>query len=213
MFQSYLILGQKEATAQKTLELLRTFGTNFAANSPDISFVEPVKKVTGIGQIRDVKSTIHQKPLVLPFKFVIFKQAQTLNKEAQNALLKILEEPPQSAIVILEATDKSRFLPTVLSRLAIIRVETARVAEGQSLLEIDETELLESLSSIDNPIDWLDNQMILLTKELKTQVKKGRKENFQKVKLALELCKESKSMIESNVNPTFVLASLVLNLN
>lgn len=213
MFQSYLILGQKEATAKKTLDLLKNLGANFAVNSPDISFIEPDKKVTSIGEVRGVKKTIHQKPFILPFKFVIFRQAQTLNKEAQNALLKLLEEPPQSAIIILEATDKSRFLPTVLSRLVTIWAETARETEGESLLKIDDLQLLQSLSSIKNPTNWLDNQMIILSEEIKTQITNGVKVNFPKVKQALELCKESKGMIESNVNPTFVLANLVLSLN
>lgn len=213
MLQSFLILGHPDQRRHKSLELLKSYGSKFSKNSPDITLVTPIKKTTTIGQIREIKSQIHQKPLRLPFKFVILEDACTLNKEAQNALLKILEEPPSHAIIILEAGDKSGLLPTILSRVATLWAKSPMLRPtDESLLDLDESALLAQIGAIDNAEKWLDDQIIALYEQLNKYVKgKITAPKFSQITTAIENCKEAKKLIIANVNPKFVLISLVLS--
>ncbi|MDP1688722.1 MAG: hypothetical protein Q8L47_01150 [bacterium] len=76
----------------------------------------------GIDIVREIKNYISQKPLKSKKRTVIVLGAQELTREAQNAILKILEDAPQSALIILIATSIERLLPTIISRLQKIYI-------------------------------------------------------------------------------------------
>lgn len=214
MIQSFLIIGNTQSSREETIKLLASLKSVYALNSPDITIVQPTKNTTTIEQVRQVRGHINQRPVSLPYKYVIFQDAHTLNKEAQNALLKTLEEPPASAVIILEATDKSMFLPTILSRVAIIwSQKPSDTISSKPFVEIGTEALLGEIGSIDNPKDWLDQQMISLSKKLENGLSGKAEQNFAQITEAIENCKEAKKMIEASVNPKFVLANLVLNSN
>jgi len=85
----------------------------------DVSIIEPEKPV-GIGDIRDVQKKLYLKPLQSPKKAVILDATTGITVDAQNALLKSLEEPPDNTIIILIAKDKESVLPTIISRCKLI---------------------------------------------------------------------------------------------
>jgi len=70
----------------------------------------------GIDEIRALKEGIEIVPLRAKYKVYIIDESHQLTKEASNALLKILEEPPKHAIFILCTTEFQRMLPTIISR-------------------------------------------------------------------------------------------------
>ena len=70
----------------------------------------------GIDQIRDLKEKIKFSPIVADYKVYIIDEVHMMTKEAFNALLKILEEPPSYAIFILATTEPHKVPETVLSR-------------------------------------------------------------------------------------------------
>jgi len=70
----------------------------------------------GIDEIRALKEGIEIVPLKAKYKVYIIDEAHQLTKEASNALLKILEEPPKHAIFILCTTEFQKMLPTIISR-------------------------------------------------------------------------------------------------
>jgi len=212
MIQSFLILGDPEKSRDETIILLKSFESTFAANSPDITIVAPVKNTTSIDQVRQIKGHINQKPVSLPYKFIIFENAHTLNKEAQNALLKTLEEPPPNAIIIMESTDRSFFLPTILSRVALVwaKKQTAKISNPIPFTNLNTESLLGEIGSIDNPKNWLDSQMIILFRELEDGLSGKSQLNVAQITSTIENCKEAKKMIDANVNPKFVLANLAL---
>lgn len=211
MIQSFLIVGPADNRRIETVKLLKSLGSTYAINSPDITVMGPVKNTTTIAQVRQVTGQICQRPVVLAHKFVIFEQAETLNKEAQNALLKTLEEPPASAVIVLEASDKSMLLPTILSRVTIIWAEKQNSSSlPKPFIDLDTSTLLEEIAAVDNPKDWLDQQMIALFKNLENSLNEKSAQNLTQFTQALENCKEAKKMIDANVNPKFVLANLAL---
>ena len=70
----------------------------------------------GIDEIRDLRDRVNYAPNQARYKVYIIDEVHMLTKEASNALLKTLEEPPPYVIFILATTEAHKVLPTVLSR-------------------------------------------------------------------------------------------------
>ncbi len=87
-----------------------------ADNHPDIIRIKPSGVFIKIDQIRRLCQTIAMKPYEARMRVVLISDAQAMNPAAGNALLKVLEEPPEGTILILEATHTSDLLPTIVSR-------------------------------------------------------------------------------------------------
>lgn len=86
-------------------------------NHPDLINVVKTKTVVGIDDVKDqLINTIVMAPYKSEYKIYVIDEAETMKAEAQNALLKTLEEPPEYAVIILLTTAKDRLLPTVISR-------------------------------------------------------------------------------------------------
>ncbi len=80
--------------------------------------ISPDEKGTlGIDSIREVKNFLWQKPIYSAYRTVIIDGGEFLTDEAQNALLKVAEEPPPSALILLLIDDPERLRPTLQSRL------------------------------------------------------------------------------------------------
>jgi DNA polymerase-3 subunit delta' len=75
------------------------------------------KDSIGIDAIREVKDFLWQKPAVSARRTLIIDDAELLTTEAQNALLKVTEEPPVSSLLIIITSDIEGLLPTIASRL------------------------------------------------------------------------------------------------
>lgn len=88
---------------------------------PDIIMVSPEKKEIGIGQIRDLQHQLILTPHFVSQKVVIIDNAETLNAEAQNCLLKTLEEPPGDAIFILLTHLPEVLFGTIRSRCEVLK--------------------------------------------------------------------------------------------
>ncbi len=71
----------------------------------------------GIDEIRNIKESVRSAPLQSKYKVFIIDEVHMLTKDAFNALLKTLEEPPAHVIFILATTEPYKILPTVLSRV------------------------------------------------------------------------------------------------
>lgn len=109
---------------------------------PDVSFVEPDSgaktPVIKVEQIRQIAATAYILPSEASRKVYILRQADSMNFNAQNAFLKLLEEPPQSAAFVLAAANPVALLPTVRSRCELLREnaeEAAQSEEGQRQAE------------------------------------------------------------------------------
>ncbi|MFH0724960.1 MAG: DNA polymerase III subunit delta' [Pseudomonadota bacterium] len=92
-----------------------------ADSHPDIIRIEPAGQYIRIAQIRELLGTLAMKPYEAKLRVVIISDAHAMNPEAGNALLKILEEPPESTILILTASGTADLLPTIVSRCQQIR--------------------------------------------------------------------------------------------
>lgn len=217
VFQSYLIAGPEEEAMRETEKLAQVFKINIHdKSSPDLFIISPQKAYISIDQIRDLKRHIFQKPVLSKFKFVIIKKAHKLTPEAQNALLKILEEPPRQAIIVLEAQDKHQLLPTIKSR--VITKETTYTKTLTSKINILEeknlVKSLEDVTQIENAEKWLDEQLVSLHNLLLETIQKDKNDkSSDKLVRAIQKCRETKEMIQANVNPKFALVNLIFSLH
>jgi DNA polymerase-3 subunit delta' len=89
-----------------------------AGMHPDILQVSlpEKKKAISISQIREIGLLLTAKPNEAQKRMVLIEDADKMNVQAQNALLKMLEEPPENTFFILTATHTPPLLPTILSR-------------------------------------------------------------------------------------------------
>lgn len=85
-------------------------------NHPDFMQIEPDGNNIKIEQIRFMQQKIAEKPIISKNKVYIINNADSMTKEAQNSLLKTLEEPPEYAVIILVASNESNLLNTIKSR-------------------------------------------------------------------------------------------------
>ena len=94
-------------------------------NHPDIRYVSHEKPNTiSVEDIRQqINNDIVIKPYASEYKIYIMDEAEKMNKAAQNALLKTIEEPPQYAILFLLTTNAAGFLPTILSRCVTLELK------------------------------------------------------------------------------------------
>jgi len=85
-------------------------------NFPDLERIEPEGQYIKIEQIRELTRHFAFRPVSGRYRVSILRQAERMTEEAANAFLKTLEEPPQGNILILNVTEPSNLLPTIVSR-------------------------------------------------------------------------------------------------
>lgn len=104
-------------------------------NSPDVIYVTHEKTVVSVDDIREqLSDTISTRPYISKKKIYIVDDAEKMNNQAQNALLKTLEEPPDYAVIILLSKNAWSFLPTVLSRCVKLSMKPLLMEEVQAYL-------------------------------------------------------------------------------
>ncbi len=104
---------------------------------PHLKTVVPTKGSIGIDEIRQILQFLQLKTAghAQIRRVVIVEDADTMTIEAQNALLKTLEEPPQDTVVILTAGSKLGLRPTILSRVQKVEILPVSLSEAQNYLE------------------------------------------------------------------------------
>ena len=151
-------------------------------NNPDFFTIEPEGNVVKIDQIRDMQKNILEKPITSSKKVYIINNAETMTKEAQNCLLKTLEEPQEFITIILIASNENNILPTVKSRCTkiffqnledydiinyinenfnniFLENDMLKLCEGsisKAKLIIQKIDLLNSIKNVVNEIELID---------------------------------------------------------
>ncbi len=103
---------------------------------PDVVTVdEPGKKTVTVEMIRRARADVWVKPNEGLRKVYVIPRAMDMNAAAQNALLKVIEEPPDYAAFLLLSESAERLLPTIRSRSVLLRLSPLSEAEGMAELE------------------------------------------------------------------------------
>lgn len=141
-------------------------------------------------------------------KKYIFLCGSTFRKEAQNSLLKILEEPPKNVVFIIITNSKSSLLPTIYSRLPYKYLKKS-ILKNESILDINKLDLKDIYNFLK------DNQKISKQEAKEIVESILMKVNNQKIKLShkeLDFFSKSIKLLELNSRPINVLTTLLLSL-
>lgn len=120
-----------------------------AGTHPDIWTVAPEdgKKNITVAQIRSLRSEAYVKPHMSARRVFIIDMADTMNEQAQNALLKVLEEPPGSVLFILIAENKAALLDTVISRCTVLSLSPPEITAAEKYMAANTNYTAEQISA------------------------------------------------------------------
>ncbi len=122
MIARILISKSPTSLKEKINNILASHLKGVSISHPDVLYFSEESKL-GIDQSKQIIEYLSLKPYSAKGRTVILEDAGNLTTEAQNALLKTLEELPEEALFILGADSDANFLPTVLSRCEIVTLE------------------------------------------------------------------------------------------
>ena len=108
--------GQDLFLSELATQLLDTTGDGRQIAHPDLRWIEPEDGVIKVDTIRRLNQFLLQTPQLGQVKVAVINRADRMNINASNALLKILEEPPNGSFVILNSQRQQGLPPTIISR-------------------------------------------------------------------------------------------------
>lgn len=192
----------------------------------DIS-VENFEKTIGIENIRYIQKKLFLKPIKSDFKSIIIDSFKGITIEGQNALLKVLEEPPASTIIIIIAPNKNLFLPTIISRCKLIEIKEKFHFSDESFL-IHQKKIKEILNAgvgeklklaqdlgqnREETLIWLEQMLIAIRKmALSEIILSNKKGSIFYLNIFKKFQKTQTIIKTSNVNQRFALENLFLQI-
>ena len=202
---------------QKSLEKAKEILKERGIGKWDLSEITP-EKILGIEEVRKFseklffKSRGTEKALVLN----LYKDATI---EAQNSMLKILEEPPKNTLIIILAENSNQFLPTITSRCKIIELENKEVPKGSGeVFEIFDQNIGERFylaqtlyEDKEAAVVWLEDQINSLREKAKKEKSVEQTKKFAKT--IREFIEARRLIKNTNVNARLTLEHLFLNLD
>lgn len=154
-------------------------------NNPDFLYIEPDGNSVKIEQIRYIQRKIQEKPIISNKKVYIINDADKMTTEAQNCLLKTLEEPPEYSTIILIGSNENMFLSTIKSRCMIIHFSKIEDEKIRKYLE-EKYELKDISTNMLEIFQGSIGKAILL---------KDKKEQYEKIELIIKSLRQ-KSIID-----------------
>lgn len=148
-------------------------------NNPDFKIIEPDGNSLKIEQIREFQSKVAEKPIISNKKVYIINDSDKMTTEAQNCLLKTLEEPPEFVTIILIGSNENAFLSTIKSRCMILHFNKIQDDEIKRFLE-------ENYQNKVNSKIMLDAFQGSIGKALQIQDKQEEYEKIEKIIYSLE---------------------------
>lgn len=144
---------------------------------PDIFETDGMKgkgKSFTVDAVREIRSNAFVVPNESDKKIYILKNGQNMNEQAQNALLKILEEPPSYVFFLIVTTSKSTVLETVLSRVCVYSIlsDEGEISEKEAtavsnfvtaLVSVNELKLMEETAVFQKNSQFAKSVLLLLS--------------------------------------------------
>ena len=154
-------------------------------NNPDFQLIEPNDGKVRIEQIREMQRKVAEKPIISNRKVYIINEADTMTTEAQNCLLKTLEEPPEYITIILICTNEDNLLSTIKSRCTRMHFDSLDTEEIKKYIKqnFPEQQISENIINLSQGS---------IGKAIKLNENKGIYENIEKIFLSMQ----NKDLIE-----------------
>ena len=179
--------------------------------------VEPTLSSIGIKKMLELKSWTMTKPYNGKYKIAFILQAHLLTTEAQNSILKLLEEPNKGTYIVLVTQNHQLLLPTIISRCQLNidnsknkPSNTVNIAEFQSFSIIDKFTYLNGIEKEENKKDIIDN---FLRSLLEYYRQKLLETTDREIINKILLINETKKMITAKVSSRNALENLIIQLD
>ncbi len=151
MIAKILISPNLEQRREAILKILEE--NNLGKENPDVFYLPDEEKL-GVSVTKKIREFLGFRPNKAKGKGVAIESAQNLTPDAQNSLLKTLEEPPEEAVLILGVEKESQLLPTVLSRCEVINLES-KLHNSELVKYSEEIEKLRS-ATIEERFEYIE---------------------------------------------------------
>lgn len=181
-------------------------------NHPDLLYFTEEEKL-GVEEAKKIRKHLSLKPYQGNTRAIVLVASESLTIEAQNALLKTLEEPPDTALIILGSAYEDNLLPTVVSRCQVIfinnqttkELDKSEIEKIERLLRMDMEERFLFLEKLDNRDEFLS----ALTSYFHSRL------HLEGVKLNIEFLQaviQAEKWAKQNVNIRAILEYLMLKM-
>jgi replication-associated recombination protein RarA len=243
--QSFIITAKDK---KKRVAYIKDYAEKNEIDRFDVTIIEKdsdAKATTqsiGIETVKLIQKKLFFKPLKSKNKILVIEDAQLLTPEAQNALLKVLEEPPANTYIFLGTETKETLLPTILSRCQIIKLEEEqkKLSEKtvnelqtfiQNLPEFSTSDKLKQAEHLakdkEKAVVWIENFIVILREKLLSSISHSdtsiqeipdqvRNDNINVVITYLIILKSFQTLYTllktTNVNPRFAIEHTLLSL-
>jgi hypothetical protein len=224
---SFIVIAKAK---EKRLAYAKDYCANLQIDTFDITLIEQetAKNISSIGieTIKNMQKKIFLKPIKSQMKAIIIEDSHLLTTEAQNALLKVLEEPPNHTIIILSAQSKDTMLPTIISRCQVIELQAATIElTVKELREYttfvkelpnyslgERLKLAETLAKDkDKAIQWTEKLILFIREQLiKTYTLHTPSTLNSQVSILKSLQSLHNILRSTNVNPRFAIENTLL---
>lgn len=214
---------------QLAREILKIQQKETYRSHPDVFGIWPgdqESKSISIQQIHQFIRKTQLKPFASKFKIGIITQSEKMTPQAQNAILKTLEEPPANTFIILTTSNRNKLLPTILSRCQSFRFRDERAEDGDKILVnsiikgsiVDKFEIVEKIvMQKDKSKQYEEIELILkgLLNHYRQKLLSSHKDTTRRQQLleTIELIETTREVIDKNVNIRLALESLMINLS
>ncbi len=198
--EAFAMMLQCENPAEDACGQCHSCKQTLSHNNPDIIYISrefdkktnKFKRNIGVEQIREMLiNDVVIKPYSNKYKIYIIEDAEKMNAQAQNAMLKTIEEPPEYAIIILLTANHNAFLQTILSRCVLIQMKTVETESIKHLLQTKYGAVDYQSEMVASFAQGNIGKAIALTQDA----------SFNEIKtMAVSLCKKASKMDELQVS-------------
>jgi hypothetical protein len=222
---TYIITNKNKSSQKEQLKILlkRIFNKDLR-ESPDIHVLNPKdQNSVGIEEIKEFQKAMRYKPFQEKKQVGVILESEKLTTQAQNALLKTLEERSETSIYILCVDNERNLLPTIKSR-GIVIYSTSQtekpLEEEENLSDFFKLNPLEQFNLVEEYSKDKDSCMTFINileenfrNRLELDIKNGNIDSSQKNLAFLKTVQECREKISANCNRRLTLEAMVVQLN
>ena len=215
--ESKLVLRKFLSDILKTKEV---FSLEKILSHPDIHNLEITEKLSiGIEDVKNFQKELIYKPFQEISQLGIIHDSQKMTNEAQNSLLKALEESDEKTIYILTVDNEKNLLPTIRSRARVIYTQKGEETQNDNTENFFDQDLISQFNLIEQASESRDTSFGLLNKiennlkiKFEISIKNGNIEGSKKFLEDLKVIQKSREKITSNCNRRLTLEAMTIQL-
>ncbi len=190
------------------------------SSNPDYHSISKGNESIGIEDVKKLQKEMVFQPFQEISQIAVIPNSHNLTHEAQNALLKTLEEQPGATEYILLVNNEKNLLPTIISRGVkhYVKTEKAEKEETYAKPEVLEMDLVERFALVEGLVknggyeELLESLLHYFRQEMREAIVRSKDELVQSNRKAIETVTTAQTRLKANGNKKLVLENMLLHL-